>query len=154
MKKDSYFRQGTSMPAFVCLWLFAFNIHAFAPVSTTQGRTNMIGTTSAGFGPPNELSVAVVPSRHHHTKSTTSLYMAAGIGGGANLFDRFSRVMRGTLNKAVASVEDPEKIIVQAVSDMQVSFVHSFSRVCSRHVGIVSSYFHRLISSRPYLHQY
>lgn len=48
--------------------------------------------------------------------TTTGLAMAAN----GNLMDRFSRVLRGSLNKAVSSIEDPEKVIVQAVNDMQV----------------------------------
>eukprot|EP00977_Amphora_coffeiformis_P016289 scaffold4990_cov176-Amphora_coffeaeformis.AAC.6 len=120
MKKDSSFRGVTSIPALIWLCLFALCTHAFVPVSTSQSRPNTVGTTSSGFTPPG-LSVAVVSSRHH--ASTTPLYMAAGIGGGSNLLDRFSRVMRGTLNKAVASVEDPEKIIVQAVNDMQADLI-------------------------------
>ena len=132
MKTDSSYHVVTTSALIFWLCLFASNTHAFVPVSTAQSRTNrMIGTVTGEMASPN-LSVAIVPDgshrrRHHrhyhHTQnpSTTSLYMAAGIGGGGgNLVDRFSRVLRGTLNKAVASVEDPEKIILQAVDDMQV----------------------------------
>ena len=38
-----------------------------------------------------------------------------------NLFDRFSRVAKANLNNVVKSLEDPEKILNQAVEDMQVS---------------------------------
>jgi PspA/IM30 family len=37
-----------------------------------------------------------------------------------NPVDRFFRVLRSNVNKLVSNMEDPEKIIVQAVSDMQV----------------------------------
>jgi len=40
-----------------------------------------------------------------------------------NIFDRLFRIFRGTLNSAVSSVEDPEKIITQAVTDMQGDLV-------------------------------
>jgi len=50
--------------------------------------------------------------------STTSLSMMAGNG---NLVDRFFRVFRSNMNKFVSSIENPEKVIVQAVDDMQVS---------------------------------
>ena len=43
------------------------------------------------------------------------------MGGNGNLFDRFYRVVRSNVNKFVASIENPEKVIVQAVDDMQVS---------------------------------
>jgi phage shock protein A len=35
------------------------------------------------------------------------------------LFDRLSRVVRANLNDMVSKAEDPEKMLEQAVSDMQ-----------------------------------
>lgn len=40
-----------------------------------------------------------------------------------NLFDRFSRVAKGSLNEILKKVEDPEKIMNQAVEDMQGDLV-------------------------------
>lgn len=40
-----------------------------------------------------------------------------------NLFDRFSRVAKANLNNALKSLEDPEKILNQAVEDMQADLV-------------------------------
>ena len=37
-----------------------------------------------------------------------------------NLFDRFSRVAKSNINNVLKSLEDPEKIMNQAVEDMQV----------------------------------
>jgi hypothetical protein len=45
--------------------------------------------------------------------STTALQM--------NLFDRFSRVAKSNLNNILQNLEDPEKIMSQALEDMQVS---------------------------------
>ena len=45
-------------------------------------------------------------------RSNTSLQM--------NLFDRFQRVAKGTLNDVLKNLEDPEKIMNQALEDMQV----------------------------------
>jgi len=39
-----------------------------------------------------------------------------------NLFDRFSRVAKSNINNVLKTLEDPEKIMNQAVEDMQVSF--------------------------------
>ena len=39
------------------------------------------------------------------------------------LFDRVSRVVRSNLNAAVSSAEDPEKILEQAIIDMQEDLV-------------------------------
>jgi phage shock protein A len=37
-----------------------------------------------------------------------------------NLFDRFQRVAKANLNNVLQSLEDPEKIMTQALEDMQV----------------------------------
>ena len=47
------------------------------------------------------------------TSSTTSQLQM-------NLFDRFSRVAKSNLNNILQNLEDPEKIMNQAVEDMQV----------------------------------
>lgn len=39
-----------------------------------------------------------------------------------NLFDRFSRVAKSNLNNILKNLEDPEKIMSQALEDMQVSY--------------------------------
>ena len=38
-----------------------------------------------------------------------------------NLFDRFQRVAKANINNVLKSLEDPEKIMSQALEDMQVS---------------------------------
>lgn len=48
---------------------------------------------------------------------STNLYM------GGNMFDRFFRVVNSNVNRALSGLEDPEKIVVQAVSDMQNDLV-------------------------------
>jgi len=40
-----------------------------------------------------------------------------------NLFDRFSRVAKSNINNVLKNLEDPEKIMTQAVEDMQVDLV-------------------------------
>ncbi len=40
-----------------------------------------------------------------------------------NLFDRFARVVKGTANQIVSGMEDPEKVLDQAVADMQNDLV-------------------------------
>ena len=46
------------------------------------------------------------------TTTTTALQM--------NLFDRFTRVAKSNLNNILQNLEDPEKIMNQALEDMQV----------------------------------
>ena len=38
-----------------------------------------------------------------------------------NFFERFYRVFNANANKIISTLEDPEKVITQAVDDMQVS---------------------------------
>ena len=46
-----------------------------------------------------------------------------------NLFDRFARVAKSNLNELANKLEDPEKIMDQAVEEMQVSYVrHIYAR--------------------------
>lgn len=56
---------------------------------------------------PSIVSGRIAPQQH-----MTVLHM--------NLFDRFSRVAKGTLNDVLKGLEDPEKIMNQALEDMQV----------------------------------
>jgi len=75
---------------------------AFAPVhvqkstSTATSSAQTIGTSS------------FAPSR---PGTTTAL--------NANLFDRFSRVTRANINNILVNLEDPEKVMEQALIDMQ-----------------------------------
>ena len=44
-----------------------------------------------------------------------------------NLFDRFQRVAKANINNVLKNLEDPEKIMNQAVEDMQVRKKKRFS---------------------------
>jgi hypothetical protein len=55
-------------------------------------------------------NIAFAPG--YRVKPTTSLKM--------NLFDRFTRVAKANINNVLKSLEDPEKILNQALEDMQV----------------------------------
>ena len=61
----------------------------------------------------------VVPETCHHRNGNTALSM--------NLFDRFSRVAKSNLNNVLKNLEDPEKIMNQAVEDMQVRYNYYFN---------------------------
>jgi hypothetical protein len=47
-----------------------------------------------------------------------------------NLFDRFTRVAKSNINNVLKSLEDPEKIMNQALEDMQVSHRSAYVHVC------------------------
>ena len=49
--------------------------------------------------------------------------VASGSALNMNLFDRFARVAKANANNILKNLEDPEKILNQAVEDMQVRYV-------------------------------
>eukprot|EP00591_Stephanopyxis_turris_P004976 CAMPEP_0195514498 /NCGR_PEP_ID=MMETSP0794_2-20130614/5864_1 /TAXON_ID=515487 /ORGANISM="Stephanopyxis turris, Strain CCMP 815" /LENGTH=314 /DNA_ID=CAMNT_0040642753 /DNA_START=46 /DNA_END=990 /DNA_ORIENTATION=- len=75
---------------------------------------------------------AFTPSSTFVRKTVGKSYQCANnnvartYGGSAlsmNLFDRFSRVAKSNLNNVLKNLEDPEKIMSQAVEDMQADLV-------------------------------
>lgn len=92
---------------------------AFVPVAgaaaSTALRGRAVGTTAfAGAAvatPPPPSAVAAAPCRRVTPPPTM------------NLFDRLSRLVRASVNDAVSSAEDPEKLLTQAVADMQGDIV-------------------------------
>mmetsp|Transcript_17154 Transcript_17154/g.24140 ORF Transcript_17154/g.24140 Transcript_17154/m.24140 type:complete len:318 (+) Transcript_17154:160-1113(+) len=85
-----------SFAALVVVAMGAFTSEAFAPSSAFVGRTLMT--------PPPAAST-----------TTTTLSM--------NLFDRFTRVAKSNINNVLKNLEDPEKIMSQALEDMQSDLV-------------------------------
>ena len=81
----------------VTLALVASSTMAFAP-------------SSAFLGTRRQSLIPEVPAPTSTT--STSLQM--------NLFDRFTRVAKATANDILKNLEDPEKIMNQALEDMQV----------------------------------
>lgn len=68
---------------------------------------------------PGSMGSAFVQTRTGFTaSSSTNLKM--------NLFDRFSRVAKANINNVLKNLEDPEKILNQAVEDMQVRYAEGF----------------------------
>lgn len=82
---------------------------AFSPTSSFVRRSN----TYVALTPPSQQTFGVASG--HCVGSTTALSM--------NLFDRFSRVAKSNLNNILKNLEDPEKIMNQAVEDMQGDLV-------------------------------
>lgn len=89
--------------AFTVLAFSAFSeIDAFAPTAHTRGS----------FVSSPRIAVS-----HSTIESSTTLAMRG------NLVDRFVRVFNANVNKIVSGLEDPEKVIYQAVEDMQTDLV-------------------------------
>eukprot|EP00527_Entomoneis_sp_CCMP2396_P000233 CAMPEP_0198136916 /NCGR_PEP_ID=MMETSP1443-20131203/468_1 /TAXON_ID=186043 /ORGANISM="Entomoneis sp., Strain CCMP2396" /LENGTH=315 /DNA_ID=CAMNT_0043798213 /DNA_START=33 /DNA_END=980 /DNA_ORIENTATION=+ len=74
---------------------------AFAPAHHRQQKSAFVGRS---------ISYSPLP-----VSSNTALSM--------NLFDRFSRVAKANINNVLKTLEDPEKILNQAVEDMQTDLV-------------------------------
>jgi hypothetical protein len=88
-----------SIAAFWCL--LASSASAFVPsTSRHHGRSSFVGNNP----------VALI------SKSSSSSNSALQM----NLFDRFGRVAKANLNSLLQNLEDPEKIMTQALEDMQV----------------------------------
>lgn len=77
------------------------HISAFAPIH----HPNTPASTPSRVASPFVVTIA-------NQGSPTALY-------GTNFFDRFARVTKGTINKALSAMEDPEKVAMQALDDMQ-----------------------------------
>jgi phage shock protein A len=90
-------------------------------ISTTALIASLIGSSNAfapsSFTPSSSLSTS--------TSSSASMKQPAQNGSALhmNLFDRFSRVAKSNLNNIVKNLEDPEKILNQALEDMQSDLV-------------------------------
>ncbi|CAB9520807.1 Membrane-associated 30 kDa protein, chloroplastic [Seminavis robusta] len=77
-------------------------------IPTAQAFTSSVPFTKSSFVPSHSGFVSV-------RTSDTALSM--------NLFDRFSRVAKSNLNNILKNLEDPEKIMGQALEDMQSDLV-------------------------------
>lgn len=87
--------------------LLASSAGAFAPSTTGSSfvQTRAVVETSHAF----------VSQPRVYSRQNTALQM--------NLFDRFTRVAKSNLNNILKNLEDPEKIMNQAVEDMQNDLV-------------------------------
>lgn len=83
---------------------------------TTTSVLALIASSDA-FAPSSFTPASSVKSSMRHVNNGSALQM--------NLFDRFSRVAKASLNDVLKKVEDPEKILNQAVEDMQVSIIRN-----------------------------
>uniref|UniRef100_A0A7S1D0V6 PspA/IM30 family protein n=1 Tax=Cyclophora tenuis TaxID=216820 RepID=A0A7S1D0V6_CYCTE len=88
------------------LLLVGGGAQAFAPATTGSSfvQTRTLASQPVAFAP-----------RRAATATTTALNM--------NIFDRFSRVAKANINNILKNLEDPEKILNQALEDMQGDLV-------------------------------
>lgn len=76
--------------------------------TTTTTTVDAFTTNNAFVGRP-----LMIPTRIASSKTALSM----------NLFDRFTRVVKGNVNEVLKNLEDPEKIMNQAIEDMQGDLV-------------------------------
>mmetsp|Transcript_22984 Transcript_22984/g.34984 ORF Transcript_22984/g.34984 Transcript_22984/m.34984 type:complete len:304 (-) Transcript_22984:1023-1934(-) len=82
-------------------------------IASLASSSHAFSTTSS-FTTRPPCHVSTSPS-YRSTSTSTALSM--------NLFDRFQRVAKSNINNVLKSLEDPEKIMTQALEDMQTDLV-------------------------------
>ena len=78
-------------------------------------------------GPQFQQSAAATNHAARRTRTTAPSSSNVILHAG-NLFDRFARVAKSNLNNLAGKLEDPEKIMEQALEEMQVSSILFSSR--------------------------
>jgi len=86
---------------------------AITAIVTSVALDNAAAFTPSSFTPSNQNLIPTSTRNVARCKSTLSM----------NLFDRFSRVAKSNMNNVLKNLEDPEKIMNQAVEDMQTDLV-------------------------------
>jgi phage shock protein A len=89
---------------------YSFAAVALVVATTVVGVTTAFAPACSFVGGPTQKSMAFSP---RVPVATNMMQM--------NLFDRFSRVAKSNINNVLKNLEDPEKIMTQALEDMQVS---------------------------------
>ena len=101
------------VPSVAMVALVSAGADAFVPVSPPTTTRPAVQQAKSSFVSSPVATMGI----HHHggPSSSTTLAMQG------NLFDRFVRVFNANANKIVSKLEDPEKVIIQAGDDIQVS---------------------------------
>lgn len=83
-------------------------------------------------GPQFQKSAAAnhAARRTRTAPSSSNVILHAG-----NLFDRFARVAKSNLNNLAGKLEDPEKIMEQALEEMQVSSISNQTKSVDKKRG-------------------
>jgi len=105
-------------------FIATFTIIASLLAASSEAFTPVVVGSKSSFIPQN--NVVATPVSPRSSSSSTALNM--------NLFDRFSRVAKSNLNNILKNLEDPEKIMSQALEDMQVRVIAI--SVCVAHHAI------------------
>ena len=79
----------------------------------------------AGAAPPSQCAAVGRPAVHPAVGRPAVLPAGHRASGGAamNLGERFVRLVKSNVNQVISNLEDPEKVLEQAVADMQKDLV-------------------------------
>ena len=105
---------------------------AFTPSFLPQNQNRVQCSSN-----PNRLVSHSPQSSSATTTKTTTTALSM------NLFDRFTRVAKSNINNVLKNLEDPEKIMTQALEDMQVCVIYIYVCMCvcvNMLMGIDESY--------------
>ena len=102
----------------ISLLMATASVEAFVPHRPVGASTFVQRTQYDTAAAPSATVVAVPANR-----GSVALQM--------NLFDRFARVAKSNINNILKNLEDPEKIMTQALEDMQVCCVFHFAMTIS-----------------------
>jgi len=108
----------STLPSFAFATLFiagAVDVGAFVPVAALVTSARVSERSSFVASPSATIGLYNGNVRRMGQDSSTTLAMQG------NFFERFYRVFNANANKIISTLEDPEKVITQAVDDMQVS---------------------------------
>merc|ERR1712071_411025 len=105
-------RSSMFSPTAIALLLLSSSSQSFA----FSPQSSFVRRTTPSTAPCNSrISYNGHINNNGRSISSTSLSM--------NLFDRFQRVAKSNINNVLKNLEDPEKIMTQAVEDMQADLV-------------------------------
>ena len=90
-------------------------------INSYIGVDVVVAFTPSSFTPKQQIQQQQQQQQQQqHKQQVVVKYNSNGSTLYMNLFDRFSRVAKANINNVLKSLEDPEKILNQAVEDMQV----------------------------------
>src|SRR5688500_7063134 len=103
------------MVRFTCIGLFAM------AVATTTISSSEAFVSTSFVRPSHTLPSVYTPGSNLVSPSVSmTTFRSPSTALQMNLFDRFTRVAKSNINNVLKNLEDPEKIMSQALEDMQV----------------------------------
>ena len=130
----------------IIIWMIISQKCDFVMVCTAFATPRTIRSSHHGVLRSDQLEVhhspqpllapPLLPPPCHRSLSSSSSASKLYMVGGTSIMDRLTRVVKSNVNKWVSTIENPEKVINQSVSDLQVCipcrcFTFLTSSVCN-----------------------